>query len=80
MKKISYLLFFLLLSCASPTAFLGNGIFSLGTTQSIGKTALSAGSDYFIKKETGKSKFEHLSSKVLNKDCSQENSFKLNCK
>ena len=80
MKKISYLLFFLLLNCASPSAFLGNGIFSLGTTQSLGKTALSAGSDYLIKKETGKSKFEHLSSKVLKKDCSQEKNFKLSCK
>ena len=80
MKKISYILFFLLFSCASPSAFLGNGIFSFGTTQSLVKTALSAGSDYLIKKETGKSKFEHLSSKVLKKDCSQEKNFKLSCK
>jgi hypothetical protein len=80
MKKTSYLLFFLLLNCASPSAFLGNGVLSLGTSQSLTKAALSTGSDYLIKKETGKSKFEHLSSKVLKKDCSQENNFKLSCK
>ncbi len=80
MKKISYLLFFLLLNCASPSTFIGNGALSLGTSQSLTKAALSTGSDYLIKKETGKSKFEHLSSKVLNKDCSQENNFKLSCK
>ena len=53
MKKIPFLLLFFIMSCASPTAFMGNGIFSLGASQSLSKAAVSTGSDYFIKKETG---------------------------
>ena len=80
MKKLFYLMFFFILSCASPSAFMGNGIFSLGTTQSIGKAAVSTGSDYLIKKETGKNKFEHLTSKALKKDCSQDENLRIVCK
>ena len=80
MKKILLLIFFILVGCASPTAFMGNGIFSLGTTQSLGKAALSTGSDYLIKKETGKNKIEHLSSNFLKKDCTQDQNLKIDCK
>ncbi len=79
MKNLFYLLLFFTLGCASPTAFMGNGIFSLGTTQSLSKAAVSMGSDYVIKKETGKNKIEHFSSKILKKDCSQDVNFKINC-
>ena len=80
MKKILLLIFFILAGCASPTAFMGNGIFSLGTTQSLGKAAVSTGSDYLIKKETGKNKIEHLSSNFLKKDCTQDQNLKIDCK
>ena len=80
MKKILLLIFFILAGCISPTAFMGNGIFSLGASQSLSKAAVSASSDYLIKKETGKNKVEHLSSKLLNKDCIQEKNIKLSCK
>ena len=80
MRKISFLLLFFVMSCASPTAFMSNGIFSLGASQSLSKAAVSASSDYLIKKETGKNKVEHLSSKLLNKDCIQEKNIKLSCK
>ncbi len=80
MKKLTYLIFFFILGCASPSAFMGNGIFSLGTTQSLGKAAVSTGTDYLIKKETGKNKFEHLTSKVLKKDCAQDENLKIECK
>ena len=68
------------MGCTSPTAFMGNGIFSLGATQSLGKAAITAGTDYVIKKETGKNKIEHFSSKLLKKDCSQKDNLKINCK
>ena len=80
MRKISFLFLFFVMSCTSPTAFMSNGIFSLGASQSLSKAAVSTGSDYFIKKETGKNKVEHLSSKLLNKDCIQEKNIKLSCK
>ena len=80
MKKIIYLFFILTVGCASPSAFMGNGIFSLGTTQSLGKAAMSSGTDYIIKKETGKNKIEHFSSKVLKKNCTQKNNLKIDCK
>ena len=80
MRNIILLIFFILAGCASPTAFMGNGIFSLGASQSLSKAAVSTGSDYLIKKETGKNKVEHLSSKLLNKDCIQEKNIKLSCK
>ncbi len=80
MKKLLFLLPVLVLSCASPTTFMGNGIFSLGTTQSLGKAAVSSGADYIIKKETGKNKIEHFSSKMLKKNCTQQNNLKVNCK
>ena len=80
MRKISFLLLFFVMSCASPTAFMGNGIFSLGASQSLSKAAVSASSDYLIKKETGKNKVEHLSSKLLKKDCIQEENLKIECK
>ena len=68
------------MSCTSPTAFMSNGIFSLGASQSLSKAAISTGSDYIIKKETGKNKVEHISSKLLNKDCIQEENLKIECK
>jgi len=80
MGKLFYFSFLLLLSCASPTAFMSNGMLSLGTTQSINKAIFSSGTDYLIKKETGKNKVEHLSSKFLKKDCIQEKNIKLSCK
>ena len=80
MRNILLLIFFIIAGCASPAAFMGNGIFSLGASQSLSKTALSAGSDYLIKKETGKNKVEHLSSKFLKKDCIQEKNLKIECK
>ena len=80
MRKISFLFLFFVMSCTSPTAFMGNGIFSLGASQSLSKAAVSAGSDYLIKKQTGKNKVEHLSSKLLKKDCTQEENFKIECK
>tara|TARA_B100000575_G_C22672615_1_gene410038 strand:- start:207 stop:449 length:243 start_codon:yes stop_codon:yes gene_type:complete len=79
MKKLLYLLPIIVLSCTSPTAFMSNGIFSLGTTQSLSKAAVSSGADFVIKKETGKNKIEHFSSKMLKKNCTQENNFKINC-
>ncbi len=80
MNKILYLLPVIIMGCTSPTAFMGNGIFSLGATQSLGKAAITAGTDYVIKKETGKNKIEHFSSKVLKKDCIQKENLKINCK
>ena len=80
MKKFFYLLPIVLFGCASPTAFMGNGIFSLGTTQSLSKAAVSSGTDYVIKKETGKNKIEHFSSKILKKNCTQQNNLKVDCK
>ena len=80
MRKFSFLFLFFIMSCASPTAFMGNGIFSLGASQSLSKAAVSASSDYLIKKETGKNKVEHLSSKLLNKNCIQEKNIKISCK
>jgi len=80
MKRLIYLILFFNLSCTSPSAFMGNGIFSLGTTQSLGKAVVSTGSDYLIKKETGKNKIEHLSSKFLKKDCNQDQNLKIDCK
>ena len=71
-KKLYLSLFIILLGCAAPTAFMGEGILSLGVSKSVSQTALSAGSDYIIKKETGKNKVEYFSSKVLKKDCSQK--------
>lgn len=68
------------MSCASPTAFMSNGIFSIGATQSLSKAAITTGADYVIKKETGKNKIEHFSSKMLKKDCTQKNNLKINCK
>ena len=80
MRKISFLFLFFIMSCASPTAFMSNGIFSLGASQSLTKAAVSTGSDYLIKKETGKNKVEHLSSKFFKKDCIQEKNLKIECK
>ena len=80
MKKLLYLLPVIVIGCASPTAFMGNGIFSLGTTQSLGKAAITTGADYVIKKETGKNKIEHFSSRMLKKDCTQKSNLKINCK
>ena len=80
MRKISFLFLFFIMSCTSPTAFMSNGIFSLGASQSLSKAAISTGSDYIIKKETGKNKVEHISSKLLNKDCIQEENLKIECK
>ena len=80
MNRFLYILPAIIMGCASPTAFMGNGIFSLGTTQSLGKAAITASTDYIIKKETGKNKIEHFSSKVLKKDCIQNNNLKINCK
>ena len=79
MKKLLYILPIVVFSCTSPTAFMSNGIFSLGTTQSLSKAAVSSGADFVIKKETGKNKIEHFSSKMLKKNCTQENNFKINC-
>ena len=79
MKKTLFLLPVVVLGCASPTAFMSNGIFSLGTTQSISKAVVSSGADYVIKKETGKNKIEHFSSKMLKKNCTQEDNLKINC-
>ncbi len=73
MKKLYFSLFVILLGCAAPTAFMGEGVLSLGISKSASQAALSAGSDYIIKKETGKNKVEYFSSKVLKKDCSQKN-------
>ncbi len=50
-----------------PTAFMSNGIFSIGATQSLNKAAITTGTDYVIKKETGKNKIEHFSSRMLKK-------------
>ena len=80
MRNFLLLIFFILAGCASPTAFMGNGIFSLGASQSLSKAAVSASSDYLIKKETGKNKVEHLSSKLFKKDCIQEENLKIECK
>ena len=54
MKKFLYLLPVVVIGCASPTAFMGNGIFSLGTTQSLSKAAVTTGADYVIKKRDRK--------------------------
>jgi hypothetical protein len=71
-QKLYFSLFIILLGCAGPTAFIGESILSLGVSKSAPQAALSAGSDYIIKKETGKNKVEYFSSKVLKKDCSQK--------
>ena len=62
MKKVFYILPFFLLGCVNPSAFMGNGIFSLGASQSLGKAAISSGTDYVIKKETGKNSLQHICS------------------
>ena len=80
MKNFLYLLPLVFFGCASPTAFMGNGMFSLGTTQSLSKAAVSSGADYIIKKETGKNKIEHFSSKIFKKDCIQKETLKIKCK
>ena len=80
MRNIILLIFFIIAGCASPAAFMGNGIFSLGASQSLSKAVVSTSSDYIIKKETGKNKVEHLSSKLFKKDCIQEKNIKLSCK
>ena len=80
MNKFLYILPVIIMGCTPPAAFMGNGIFSLGTTQSLGKAAITTGTDYVIKKETGKNKIEHFSSKLLKKDCSQKDNLKINCK
>ena len=54
MKKLLYILPIVVFSCTSPTAFMGNGIFSFGTTQSLSKAAVSSGADFVIKKRQGK--------------------------
>jgi hypothetical protein len=71
-KKLYFSLFVVLLGCATPTAFMGSGILSLGASKSASQAVLSTGSDYLFKKETGKNKVEYISSKVLKKDCSQK--------
>jgi len=80
MNKFLYILPVIIMGCTSPAAFMGNGIFSLGTTQSLGKAAITTGADYVIKKETGKNKIEHFSSKILKKNCTQKDNLKINCK
>jgi hypothetical protein len=72
MKKLYFSLFIILLGCTTPTTFIGEGIISLSVSKSVPQAALSTGSDYLIKKETGKNKIEYISSKVLEKDCSQK--------
>ncbi len=79
MKKFFLATFLFLMSCASPAAFFGEGLFSLGITQSAQKAALSTATDYVVKEKTGKNKVELISSKVLQKDCVQEK-LSLNCK
>ena len=53
------------MSCASPAAFMSNGIFSLGASQSLSKAAVAASSDYLIKKETGKIRLSIFLQKLL---------------
>jgi hypothetical protein len=52
MKFLFYLIPVVIMSCAPTSVFMGNGIFSFGTTHSLGKAAVSTGADYVIKKET----------------------------
>ena len=80
MNKFLYILPVIIMGCTSPVAFMSNGIFSLGTTQSLSKAAITTGTDYVIKKETGKNKIEHFSSKILKKNCTQKDNLKINCK
>ena len=80
MKFLFYLIPIVITSCAPTSVFMGNGIFSFGTTHSLGKAAVSTGADYVIKKETGKNKIEHFSSKILKKDCIQRETLKIKCK
>ena len=56
MKKIFYIFYFHIyeIGCASPTAFMGNGIFSLGASQSFSKAAISSGADYYKKRDRKK--------------------------
>ena len=72
MKKLYFSTFIILFGCAAPNAFMGSGILSLGASKSASQAVLSTGSDYLIKKKTGKNKIEYISSKVLEKDCSQK--------
>ena len=51
MKFLFYLIPIVIMSCAPTSVFMGNGIFSFGTTHSLGKAAVSTGADYVIKKE-----------------------------
>jgi hypothetical protein len=71
-KKLYFSIFIILFGCAAPTAFMGEGILSLGVSKSVSQAALSTGSDYLIKKETGKNKIEYISSKILKKDCTSK--------
>ena len=80
MKKLFYILFLFLINCAAPSMFVGNGILSLGTSQSLNKALISTGSDLIIKKETGKNKVEHLSSQILKKNCAHKKNIQLSCK
>ena len=69
------------MGCASPSSFYGQwNIFLMANSIFKYKAAVSSGADYVIKKETGKNKIEHFSSKILKKNCTQQNNLKVNCK
>jgi len=62
--KILFLLgLFLLNSCGQLTAFLGPAI-TAGSSGEAYRAAYSYGSDHFIKRVTGKTTFEHVSTYI----------------
>ena len=60
-----FLSFFLLNGCIQATAFLGPGL-TVATTGNVMQAGFQYGTNTAIKKETGKSSFEHLQEIVSN--------------
>ena len=58
-----FLSLFFLTSCGQLVAFLGPAI-TAGSTGETYRAAISYGSDYFIKKTTGKTTLEHVTSYI----------------
>ena len=62
-KFFLFLSLFFLTSCGQLVAFLGPAI-TAGSTGETYRAAISYGSDYFIKKATGKTTLEHVTSYI----------------
>ncbi len=63
LRLLLFLGFFLLNSCGQLTAFLGPAI-TAGSTGEMYRAGYSYGSDHLIKRATGKTTFEHVTSYI----------------